>query len=88
MANQNTDRRPAESLRYGALEASIWRNQGESGDYLNTTFTRSYKQGEDWKQTDSFREADLPTLSKLALDAHTEIQKLKDNGRDSENGGL
>jgi hypothetical protein len=84
MAKQNTDHRPAESLRYGALEASIWRNQGESGDYLNTTFSRSYKQGEDWKQTDSFREADLPTLSKLALDAHSTIQKLKD----SDQGGL
>jgi hypothetical protein len=84
MAKQNSDHRPAESLRYGALEASIWRNQGESGDYLNTTFSRSYKQGEDWKQTDSFREADLPTLSKLALDAHSKIQKLKD----SDQGGL
>ncbi len=88
MANQNTEHRPAQSLRYGALEATIWRNQSESGDYLNTTFSRNYKQGDDWKETDSFREVDLPTLSKLALDAHTEIQKLKETGEDSPQGGL
>ena len=85
MANRNADNRPARSIRYGALEAAIWKNAGESGDFLNTTFSRSFKQGEDWKQTDSFREADLPTLSKLALDAHTEIQTLK--GEDTAEGG-
>jgi hypothetical protein len=69
--------RPEESIRYGAVEAAIWRNQGENGDFLNTTFTRHYRQGEDWKQTDSFREQDLPTLSKIALDAHTAIQQAK-----------
>lgn len=77
MANKSNDNRPARSIRYGSLEAAIWKNAGESGDFLNTTFSRSYKQDEDWKQTDSFREIDLPTLSKLALDAHSEIQSLK-----------
>ncbi len=69
--------RPEQNLRYGAVEAAIWRNQGESGDFLNTTFTRHFRQGEDWKQTDSFREQDLPTLSKIAADAHTAIQGMK-----------
>lgn len=88
MANQNNDHRPAKNLRYGSLEAAIWRNQGESGDFLNTTFSRTYRQGDDWKETDSFREGDLPTLSKLALDAHSEIQKIKDSGKDSDQGDL
>jgi hypothetical protein len=69
--------RPEHNLRYGTVEAAIWRNQGEGGDFLNTTFTRHFRQGEDWKQTESFREQDLPTLSKLAADAHTAIQKMK-----------
>ena len=84
MAKIGGDNRPVESIRYGSLKASIWRNQGESGDFLNTTFSRHYKQGEEWNQSDSFREADLPTLSKLALDAHTAIQELKREGNDSE----
>ena len=87
MTDRNADNRPAQSIRYGSLEAAIWRNQGESGDFLNTTFSRSYKQGEDWKQTDSFRESDLPTLSKLAFDTHTRIQYLKGEDADSLEGG-
>lgn len=83
---QPQSNRPEQNLRYGAVEAAIWRNQGESGDFLNTTFTRHFRQGEDWKQTDSFREQDLPTLSKIAADAHTAIQEMKVAGQDSPTG--
>lgn len=84
---QTQPNRPEQNLRYGAVEAAIWRNHGESGDFLNTTFTRHFKQGEDWKQTESFREQDLPTLSKLAADAHTAIQGMKVAADDSSAGG-
>lgn len=87
-ASQNTDhKRPEQSLRYGPVEAAIWRNHGENGDFLNTTFTRHYRQGDDWKQTDSFREQDLPTLSKLAADAHTAIQTMKRDRNPGEDEG-
>lgn len=80
---QPQSNRPEQNLRYGGVEAAIWRNQGESGDFLNTTFTRHFRQGEDWKQTDSFREQDLPTLSKIAADAHSAIQAMKVAGQDA-----
>jgi hypothetical protein len=83
---QPQSNRPEQNLRYGGLEAAIWRNQGEAGDFLNTTFTRHFRQGEDWRQTDSFREQDLPTLSKIAADAHTAIQKLKAGNGDVSTG--
>ena len=86
MAEQQQNNRPERSIRYGAVEAAIWRNQGESGDFHNTTFTRHYKAGEDWKQTDSFREIDLPSLSKLALDSHTVIQELKQDSASAGEG--
>ncbi len=75
--------RPEQSLRYGAVEAAIWRNNGENGDYLNTTVTRHYRQEEEWKQTESFREQDLPTLSKIAADAHSAIQSIKAGDREA-----
>lgn len=77
METEQQSNRPEQSLRYGGVEAAIWRNQGENGDFLNTTFTRHFRQGEDWKQTDSFREQDLPSLSKIAADAHSAIQQIK-----------
>ena len=78
MPKEQQDNRPQQSLRYGPLESAIWRNEGENGEFHNATFSRHYKSGEDWKQTDSFREMDLPTLSKLALDSHSAIQELKE----------
>ena len=76
-AEQQQSNRPEQNLRYGGVEAAIWRNHGENGDFLNTTFTRHFRQGDDWKQTESFREQDLPTLSKVAADAHSAIQQIK-----------
>ena len=77
MGAEQQSNRPEQSLRYGGVEAAIWRNKGENGDFLNTTFTRHFRQEDEWKQTDSFREQDLPTLSKIAADAHTVIQEIK-----------
>lgn len=77
MGAEQQSNRPEQNLRYGGVEAAIWRNHGEKGDFLNTTFTRHFRQDEEWKQTESFREQDLPVLSKIAADAHSEIQKIK-----------
>ena len=32
MPNQEQGQRPERSIRYGGLEAAIWKNQGEGGD--------------------------------------------------------
>lgn len=69
--------KPERSVRYGSVEGSIWKNEGENGPFYNATFSRRYKQGEEWKSTSSFSEADLPTLAKAALDLHSMIQTLK-----------
>jgi hypothetical protein len=65
--------KPAHKIRAGAIELSIWKNDGEKGSWYSVTATRSYKQGEDWKQTDSFGQDDLLLLSKLFDQAHTWI---------------
>jgi hypothetical protein len=47
----------------------------------NVTFTRSYKDGEDWKDSASFGSDDLLVLGKIANDCHTWIheQRSRDN---------
>lgn len=70
--------RPEKSLRYGNIEGAVWRNEGEKGDFFNVTFSRRYRDGEEWKSSQSFSERDLPTLSKLALDLHSVVQVLKE----------
>jgi hypothetical protein len=63
--------KPVHKLRDGAIEVAIWRNEGEKGPWYSVTATRSYKQGEEWKQSDSFGQDDLLALAKLLDLAHT-----------------
>ena len=51
----------------GLIEVAIWENQiVVDGDrevaVHSVTITRSYKQGDEWKKSSSFRQADLPVV--------------------------
>ena len=65
--------KPAQKIRSGALEVTIWKNDGDKGAWYSVTPRRSYKQGEEWKETDSFGFDDLLVLAKLLDLAHTWI---------------
>jgi hypothetical protein len=70
----NGGNKPVDTLRYGNLKATIWKNQGQSGPFYTVTFTRSYRDDdEQWHEVTSFNTGDLPTLAKLTLDAHSII---------------
>jgi len=70
---------PVHSFRYGNVEAAIWANNTTSGYFYNTTFRRFYKDGEEWCESASFCDYDLPNLAKAAADAHSWIQQQKQN---------
>ena len=57
----------------GRIKAAIWQNETDNGIRYNATFGRLYKDGESWKQTESFGRDDLPVLAKVADQAHTFI---------------
>ena len=66
--------KPVKSIRYGAIEASIWENEHDDGKKSHAvTFSRSYKDGDDWKTSTSFRVEHLLLLAKAADQAHTAI---------------
>ena len=65
--------RPVHEIRMGRVRAAIWENQTQNGPRLNVTFTRLYKDGEQWKNSQSFPREDLPLLCKVADQAHTWI---------------
>ena len=69
---------PANKIRIGVLQVTIWRNHGEKGNWYSVIPTRSYKQGDDmWKETDSLGEGDLLTMAKLLDQADTWIMHQK-----------
>jgi hypothetical protein len=74
---------PVHKIRSGALEAAIWKNDGEKGPWYSVTASRSYKQGEEWKQANSFGFDDLLPLAKLLDLAHSWIMNAQQSDRQS-----
>jgi hypothetical protein len=68
-----TKQQPAHEIRMGAIKATIWENQTAAGTRHNVTVSRIYKDGDEWKQTESFGRDDLPLLAKVVDLAHTWI---------------
>ena len=68
-----TKQQPVHEIRLGAVKATIWENETSVGTRHNVTVSRLYKDGDDWKQTESFGRDDLPLLAKVVDQAHTWI---------------
>jgi hypothetical protein len=64
---------PAHKIRIGALQATIWRNQGEKGNWYSVQLTRGYKTDDGWRETDYLGYDDLLAAGKLLDMAHTWI---------------
>lgn len=67
--------KPVKEVRLGSCKAAIWRNNTEKGVRYNVTFSRLYKDGEEWKSTDSFGRDDLLLLGKVADRSHSWIHE-------------
>ena len=70
-----TRNQPAHEVRLGSIKAAIWQNETDTGVRFNVTFERLYKDGEQWKSTDSFGRDDLLLLGKVADLAHSWIME-------------
>lgn len=57
--------KPVHEIRNGGIKASIWLNAGKDGksDHHSISISRSYKLGDEWRQTTSFFPGDLPRLA-------------------------
>lgn len=71
----NTKQRPAHEVRLGLIKAAIWKNQTSTGIYYRVTMNRSYREGEQWKDSDSYGRDDLLTLAKVADQANSWIHQ-------------
>lgn len=74
MPKEKEKERPLHEVRLGRIKAVIWGNETENGNVRhNVQVRRLYKDGDDWKQTDSFGRDDLPLVAKVLDLAHTWI---------------
>lgn len=65
--------KPAHTIRFGYIKASIWRNQTKSGDRHSVSVVRLYKNGDRWKESSRFGRDDLPVVAKVIDKAHSWI---------------
>mgnify|MGYP001052741661 CR=1 FL=1 len=65
--------KPIHEVRIGAIKAAVWKNETEVGVRYNATFSRLYKDGDQWKSTESFGRDDLLALAKVADQTHSWI---------------
>ena len=73
--------KPAHKIRHRALSVAIWKNDSDKGSFYTVTPSRSYKQGDLWKESDSFAEDDLLALAKLIDQAHSWIMSAEQAAR-------
>ena len=66
-------RKPVHKLKDGTIELAVWQNEGDNGPFYTVTHKRSYKQKDEWKDSDSYGQGDLLALAKLLDLAHTWI---------------
>lgn len=61
--------KPAHEIRNGGVKVTIWpkKDSGKAG--YTATISRSYKAGEEWKQTSSFFQSHLAKLAALLAEA-------------------
>ncbi len=70
--------RPVETLRDGAIKASVWRNEGENGVYYATSISRTYTDQEgNARDTNSFIGTDLLKVGEIARSAYERTREMR-----------
>lgn len=66
----STKQKPAATLRDGALKATLWQKQSEKGVFFTVTLSRTYRDGDEYKDSHSFVGAELLRIGRLAAKAY------------------
>lgn len=71
-------RKPEKKFSCGPISASIWAKtktvESEKVKFNSITINKAYKDGEDWKHTNSFNIEDLPKVALVANEAYKYIR--------------
>lgn len=71
-----SNNRPAHEIKLANIRATIWSNQNDRGDrWFSVSIIRTYRDGDQWKDANSFGRDDLPLVSKVGEMAYAWIWK-------------
>lgn len=68
---------PIATLRDGAIKATIWKNFGEKGNFYSVEFSRTYKDGDEYKNAHSFSGQEPLQVARIAEKAYDRIAELR-----------
>ena len=68
---------PEKTIKVGGIQLAIWSNETSKGAFRSITIDKSYKDGETWKRTKSFKPNDLVKLQ-LGINKVLEYLYIKD----------
>jgi len=81
--------KPEKKFSCGPISASIWANtkvvNGKTVKLYSVTISKAYKEGEDWKYTDSFNIEDLPKVALVANEAYKYIRLYSPESQEDSN---
>ena len=78
MSNSNTNNGPVDTIRDGAIKATIWKNEGEHGTFFTAEVTRTYTDAKDgFHDSVSMSATQLLKQSRLASKAYDRIRELQ-----------
>lgn len=58
-------KQPSMKFRIGAVTATVWENGEKDNTFYTVNLSRSYKDGDEWKNSDSLNYGDLLNAAKV-----------------------
>ena len=81
--------KPEKKFSCGSISASIWANTkvvtGEKVKIYSVTINKAYKEGDEWKYTNSFNIEDLPKVALVANEAYKYIRLYSPESQEDSN---
>ena len=81
--------KPEKKFNCGSISASIWANtkvvNGETVKLYSVTINKAFKEGDEWKYTNSFNIEDLPKVALVANEAYKYIRLYSPESQEDSN---
>lgn len=58
--------KPIKVFSYGGVKSSVWEKKKDGITFYSAKIVKVYKDGEEWKETNSYNANDIPKLSHVA----------------------
>lgn len=71
---ESTTNKPVERFHDGPVHVSIWEKAGPKGQFRTASFQLRYREGDDWRTSQSYGLSDLAHLERAAHRARDSIE--------------